>query len=56
MGPMMKDPEVYGENAGEFEGFRFAEKRVREEGEEMKNQIVQIGKDFLTFGMGRRAW
>lgn len=58
MGPMMKDPELsaFGPTAGEFDGFRFSEKRVKVEGEENRNQIVQIGNDFLPFGMGRHAW
>jgi cytochrome P450 len=49
-----RDVDVY-ENAGEFDGFRFA--RIREQpGQEAKHQMVSITSDYLAFGMGNHAW
>lgn len=43
------------EDAHEFKGFRFADRR-EEDGEGLKHQMVSLGSDYLTFGTGRHAW
>jgi cytochrome P450 len=55
IGPIMRDKEVFGEDADKFNGFRFSDQRTRD-GENSKHQIVQISPEFLPFGMGNRAW
>jgi hypothetical protein len=51
----MRDKKIYGEDADKFDGFRFSDRRAQK-GEENRHQIVQIGSDYLPFGMGKRAW
>ena len=52
---IMRDKDNFGEDADKFNGFRFSDRRAQQ-GQENKHQIVQISSDFLSFGMGRRAW
>lgn len=52
---IMRDKNNFGEDADKFDGFRFSNRRIHQ-GQENGSQIVQLSSDFLTFGMGRRAW
>jgi cytochrome P450 len=55
MAPLMKDKDIYGEDADKFNGFRFSDLR-KHPGEGNKHQLAQIDSIFLAFGMGKRAW
>jgi cytochrome P450 len=55
MGPLMRDKDIYGEDADKFDPFRFSDRRSQEGGEN-RNQLVMINSEFLAFGMGKRAW
>ena len=51
---MHHDEEFY-ECAHEFEPFRFAD--LQEENDEcVKHQLASTTNEYLTFGLGRRAW
>ncbi|KAF9870929.1 cytochrome p450 [Colletotrichum karsti] len=50
----MRDPDVFGSNADEFDGYRFL--RMRDEpGQENKWQFVSTSPEFLSFGHGKHA-
>ncbi|KZS96405.1 cytochrome P450 [Sistotremastrum niveocremeum HHB9708] len=48
-----EDPEIYGESAAEFDGFRFD--NLRNAGDVTKHQAVSVGLDYLAFGLGKPA-
>ncbi|KAF8989850.1 cytochrome P450 [Cyathus striatus] len=50
--PVHIDPDVY-PNAYEFDGFRFA--KINEANGNRKADIVSLGDNFLTFGLGKHA-
>lgn len=49
------DGEIYG-NPDEFDGFRFAKLREREDGMGSKHQTGTTSATHLSFGYGRHAW
>lgn len=50
-----QDPSIYGENATEFDGFRFS-KLAEQEGDNAKTLFVTASVDYVAFGHGRHAW
>jgi len=57
--PVHFDPDVY-PRTSEFDGWRFVKHSQDESGEvsglSLESQFVNIGLDFLPFGVGRHAW
>ncbi|KZT39039.1 cytochrome P450 [Sistotremastrum suecicum HHB10207 ss-3] len=49
-----QDPSIYGDNAREFDGFRFS-KMAEEDGDNPKNLFVTTSVDYVAFGHGRHA-
>ncbi|KZS89011.1 cytochrome P450 [Sistotremastrum niveocremeum HHB9708] len=52
--PRHKDPDVYGPDAAEFDGFRFSNMR-EEAGAATKHHAITTSLDYLPFGHGRHA-
>jgi cytochrome P450 len=45
----------YFQNPEQFDGFRFAKLREAED-DQVKYQTVALGREYVTFGVGRHAW
>lgn len=51
--PQHFDPEIYGENAAEFDGFRFTK---RKDNGGVSQQFATSTSDYIAFGYGRHIW